>query len=542
MAISAKTSGPDFTKGVQIEILQDGESLLGHVGDEAVLLVRQNGEFHAIGAQCSHYGGPLEKGLITGETVHCPWHHSCFDLRTGEALKAPALNPIAAWHAEICEGKVFVTDKKAPVVKPRIGTEVQRFVIIGGGAAGTAAAVMLRRQGFQGSIHIVSEDKNPPYDRPNLSKDYLAGNAPESWIPLYDEDFYKQNKIELELATKADKVDPHRRNIHLSNGKTLRYDRCLIATGGSPIVPPIPGINTDKVYFLRTLQDSRRIIARTSWANKVVIIGAGFIGLEVAASLRMRNMEVHVVAPEGEPLMKQLGVHVGSHIKKLHEANGVHFHLGHAVKEIRERSIILDEGQTIDCDFIVVGTGIRPNVQLAEQAGCWIDNGVLVNEYLETSVPGVFAAGDIARWPDRRSARPIRVEHWEVAERQGQVAALNMLGDRVRFHDVPFFWTTHYGITFGYIGFSDRFDRMDVIGDMNTENFAVAYYEDQRIAALLTVGRDMESLMVEEALAHFNDDAVKDIIRTFERKMNQSPKASISPAPSGTSPDSTASL
>lgn len=528
MGVSAKLSGPDFSKGVQVEILKDDESLLGHVGEEPVLLVRKEGEFLAIGAKCSHYGGPLEKGLIVGETVHCPWHHSCFDLRTGEAIKAPALNAIPAWHVEVCDGKAYVTDKKPAVIKPRVGTEDQRFVIIGAGAAGTAAAVMLRRQGFQGTISLISEDKSLPYDRPNLSKDYLAGNAPESWIPLYDEDFYKQNKIHVELAVTAERVDSHRRTVHLTNGKTFRYDRCLIATGGTPIVPPIPGINTDKVYFLRTLQDSRRIIARTSWANKVVIIGAGFIGLEVAASLRMRNMEVHVVAPEGEPLMKQLGVHVGSHIKKLHEAHGVHFHLGHSVKEIRERSILLDDDQSIDCDFIIVGTGIHPNTSLAEKAGCWTENGILVNEYLETSVPGIFAAGDIARWPDRRSQRSIRVEHWEVAERHGQVAALNMLGDRVRFQDVPFFWTQHYDVTFGYIGFADRFDRMDVIGDMDSENFAVAYYEDQRIGALLTVGRDIESLMVEEALSHFDDDGVKEIVKSFERRRPQSSAPPVS--------------
>ncbi|WII71535.1 FAD-dependent oxidoreductase [Bdellovibrio sp. 22V] len=518
MATSAKVSGPNFAQGISEDSLLDGETMLGHVGDEPVLLVRQEGEYFAIGAVCTHYGGPLEKGTITGREVRCPWHHSCFDIRTGEALKAPALNPVAAWHVEVCENKVYVTDKKAPVIKPRFGTEFHRHVIIGAGAAGISAAVMLRRQGFQGTITVVSEDKALPYDRPNLSKDFMAGNAPEEWIPLYPPEFYRENKIHLELGVVAEKIDAHRKHILLSNGKSLLYDKCLIATGGHPVKPPIPGIDKDHIYFLRTLQDCRRIIARTSWAVRVVIIGAGFIGLEVAASLRMRNMEVHVVAPESMPLMGVVGVHVGSFLKKLHEEHGVHFHLGYHVKEIRDRSVVLDNGQSLDCDFVVVGTGIRPNTSLAEQAGLKTDHGVLVNEYLETSSSGIFAAGDIAKWPDPRSQRLIRVEHWEVAERQGQVAALNMLGDRVKFDDVPFFWTTHYDVSLGYIGFSDRFDRMDVIGDIDKRDFAVAYYEDQRVAALLTVGRDLENLQVEEALEHLDDKRVHEIFREYERR------------------------
>lgn len=518
MAISAKTSGPDFSAGVEEEILKDGESILGHVGGESVLLVRQDGEFFAVGARCSHYGGPLSEGLVVGETVHCPWHHACFDLRTGEALKAPALNPIPAWYVELREGKVFVTDKKFNVIKPREETASQRFVIIGAGAAGVSAAVALRRHGFQGTIEVLSEDKSLPYDRPNLSKDFLAGNAPDEWLPLYSQDFYSQNKIRLELGVRAEKVDPRRRTVLLSDGRTLRYDRCLLATGGEPLKPQIPGIDKGHVYLLRTLQDCRRLIARTSWSSRVVIIGAGFIGLEAAAALRMRNMEVHIVAPEELPLLKTLGVHVGSHLKKIHEHHGVHFHLGHSVREIRDRSVLLDEGQSLDCDFVVVGAGIKPNVSLAEQAGCATEKGILVNEYLETSVPGIYAAGDIARWPDPRSGRPIRVEHWEVAERQGQVAALNMLGDKVRFDEVPFFWTNQYGLSLSYVGYSDRYDRMDVMGDIDKEDFAVAYYEGDRIAALLTVGADLESLLTEEALYHMNDLKVHEILRSYENR------------------------
>lgn len=517
MATAVKDLGPDFSRGILEGTLKNGNSLLGHVGMEPVLLVRQEGEYFAVGASCTHYGGPLNEGVIEGETVHCPWHHACFDLRTGEATKAPGLNPISAWNVELHDGKVFVTDKKPLFVRPRPGTESKRFVIIGGGAAGASAAVMLRRHGFQGSVILVDEGGDLPYDRPNLSKEFLAGNAPEKWIQLYSEKFYKDNKITLELNARAEKIDTHRHSILLSDGKSLHYDRCLIATGGAARKLPIPGVEKSSVYFLRTLLDCRRIIARTSWAFRVVIVGAGFIGMEAAAALRMRNIDVHVVAPDELPLLKVFGVHVGSYLKKIHEKNGVKFHLGHTVKEIRDRSVVLDDGKSVDCDFVLIGGGIDLNTSLAEAAGCRADDGIIVDEYLETTVPGIFAAGDIARWPDPRSQRPIRVEHWEVAERQGQVAALNMLGDRVKFTDVPFFWTRQYDLKLGYVGYSDRFDRMDVMGDMDRDNFAVAFYEDERIAALLTVGRDRESLLAEQALMQLDDKKLHFILQEYER-------------------------
>lgn len=517
MAETGNNRGPDFSRGIPEESLKNGISLLGHVGGEPVLLVKQEGEIFAVGALCTHYNGPLHEGLIEGETVHCPWHHACFNLRTGEATKAPALNPIASWNVEIQDSKVFVVDKKTPVIHARAGTETKRFLIIGAGAAGVSAAVMLRRHGFQGSVTVVDEGKDLPYDRPNLSKDLLAGSAPENWVPLYSAKFYKENKINLLLDSKAVKIDSHHGQVLLSNGKTLFYDRCLIATGGFPRKPAIPGIDKSHVYFLRTLLDCRRIIARTSWAFRAVIIGGGFIAMEAASALRMRNIEVSIVFQEELPLMKVVGVHVGSYLKKLHEKNGVKFYGGCHIKEIRERSVLLDDGQKLDCDFVLVGAGIELNTSLAGATGCHVDDGVTVDEYLETSVPGIFAAGDIARWPDPRCERLIRVEHWEVAERQGQVAALNMMGDRVKFQDVPFFWTTQYDLRVRYVGYSDCFDRMDVMGDMDKDNFAVAFYEDQRIAALLTVGRDKENLLVEQALEEKNDEKLHFILREYER-------------------------
>ena len=370
---------------------------------------------------------------------------------------------------------------------------------------------------------MVTEDEAPPYDRPNLSKDYLAGTAHEDWIPLVKRNFYEHNKINLNLGVAVVKIDSNKKSVELSDGRHLRYDNLLLATGGSPVRPSIPGINHENVYVLRTLRDCKDIIERTSRAQSVAVIGAGFIGLEAAASLRQRGLEVHVIAPEDLPLLKTIGVHAGAFVKKIHEEHGVHFHLGHSVKEIRRHDVILDDDQMVPADFVIVGAGIKPNTALANQAGCHIDHGVMVNEYLETSVPGIFAAGDIAKWPDPRAQRSIRVEHWEVAERQGQVAAMNMIGEKVKFQDVPFFWTQHFDQTLNYVGYSDRFDRMDVLGDIEQKDFAVIYYEGDRVAAFLTVNRDRESLLVEEALAHLDSLKAQDIIMEFERRVHRPP-------------------
>ncbi|UYL09261.1 FAD-dependent oxidoreductase [Bdellovibrio sp. SKB1291214] len=521
MAISAQVTGPDFTKGVSVDLIQEGETILGHVGDKAVLLAKVEGEIYAVGANCTHYGGPLNQGLLAGHHIHCPWHHSSFNIKTGEAEKAPALVPISCWRTEVKDDKIFVTGKKTiprPIVR---GTESQHVVIVGGGAAGTSCAAMLRRQGFAGTIQMISHDDSIPYDRTNLSKDYLSGTAPDDWLPILKESFFDKNKIQLNLNVAVVKVDSAKRSVLLSNDKTLFYDKLVLATGGEPISPPIPGIDQPHVFMLRTLKDCHRIIDKCDGSKTVAVIGAGFIGLEVAASLKQRGIDVHVIAPEELPLIKNLGIHVGSYIKKTHESHGVRFHLGHSVKEINSRSVILDNNTKIECDFVVVGVGIKPNLELARQAGCEIDHGVIVDEYMQTTVPGVYAAGDIARWPDPRSLRPIRVEHWEVAERHGQVVACNILGARLKYQDVPFFWTQQFDKIICYIGYSDHFDRMDLLGDPGKDDFAVVYYEGDRVAAFMSVGRDLENLKVEQALNRIDYQKVEDIVRDYERHLRK---------------------
>jgi NADPH-dependent 2,4-dienoyl-CoA reductase/sulfur reductase-like enzyme/nitrite reductase/ring-hydroxylating ferredoxin subunit len=476
----------------------------GHVGDDAVLLARRGDELFAIGSTCSHYGGPLAEGLIVGETVRCPWHHACFSLRTGEALAAPAFNPMPCWRVERRDGKAFVREKVEPTQarKPARAASGQpnRIVIVGGGAAGFAAAEMLRREGFGGSVIILSSDDAAPYDRPNCSKDYLAGNAPEDWIPLRPAEYYKEQDIDVQLRTQVTSIDPKARQVMLATGGSLPFDKLLLATGAEPVRLDIPGADQPHVHVLRSLADSRAIIARAKEAQRAVVIGASFIGLEVAASLRARKIEVHVAAPERRPLERVLGREYGDFIRALHEEHGVVFHLEETATAIDAKSVKLKSGASLSADLVVVGVGVRPRTQLAESAGLAIDRGVAVNEHLETGAPGIFAAGDIARWPDPHCGENIRIEHWVVAERQGQTAALNMLGRGQRFREVPFFWSQHYDVPINYIGHAEKWDNLNIEGDIKGRDCLVRYRRNGRVLAVASIFRDLENLKAEASM------------------------------------------
>jgi NADPH-dependent 2,4-dienoyl-CoA reductase/sulfur reductase-like enzyme/nitrite reductase/ring-hydroxylating ferredoxin subunit len=498
-----ETSGPDFTQGVAVDAIDDGGMLVGHVGEDAVLLARHGSAFFAIGATCTHYNGPLAEGLIVDDTVRCPWHHACFSLRTGEALRAPALGPLPCWSTEVRNGQVFVGDKRAPAPKPRAAARTgspKSIVIVGGGAAGFAAAEMLRRQRYDGDIVMLSDDDAAPVDRPNLSKDYLAGTAPEEWVPLRDASYYAEERIDLRLNTAVAAIDPRAREVTLGDGARIGYDRLLLATGAEPVRLPLPGMDRAHVHTLRTLRDCRAIIAQAATARRAVVIGASFIGLEVAASLRARDIEVHVVAPEKRPMERILGPAMGDFVRALHEAHGVIFHLEDTATAIEASQVSLRSGDTIGADLVVAGVGVRPRLGLAEKAGLALDRGVSVDEYLETSAPGIFAAGDIARWPDAPSGAPIRVEHWVVAERQGQTAALNMIGGREKFDAVPFFWSQHYDVPINYVGHAESWDELAIDGDIASRDCVLRYKRNGRVLAVASIYRDRDSLEAELAM------------------------------------------
>jgi apoptosis-inducing factor 3 len=494
-----KLEGPDFEKGCETDEVADGEMLLGYAFGEQILVARRGDELLAIGATCTHYGGPLAKGLMVDCTVRCPWHHARFDLRTGEAIAAPALNNVACYKIEKRGDRFFVTgkiDKKA-VRKPK--SSPASVVIIGAGAAGGAAAEMLRREGYDRPVTVIGADQFLPYDRPNLSKDYLAGTAPEEWISLRSADFYREQKIDILTNSTVAALDAKQQQVTLSDGRSFGFGALLLATGAEPVRLAIPGDDLPNVCYLRTLADSRRIIEKAKNAERAVIIGASFIGLEVAWSLRERKLEVAVVGKASLPFEKILGRELGNLIHETHEAHGVQFHLGRTPAAIQERHVQLDDGTILDCDLVVVGIGVRPSTALAENAGIATDNGVLVNEFLETNVSGIFAAGDIARWPDPRAGR-IRVEHWVVAQRQGQTAARNILGAREPFVVPPFFWSNQFDLHIHYVGHSSGGDRASVSGDLNAKNASVIFDSGDKLTAVASIGRDRENLEAEVAL------------------------------------------
>ncbi|HTM19912.1 MAG TPA: FAD-dependent oxidoreductase [Kofleriaceae bacterium] len=497
-ATDTTLTGPDLAVGVDLADVPQGGSLLGHAGGEAVLLVRTDAdEVHAVGASCTHYGGPLAQGLVVGSQVRCPWHHACFDVTTGEALGAPAIDPIPCWRVERAGARIRVGDKVAPRRAAPAAGGPDSVVIVGAGAAGTAAAEMLRRQGYAGPITMVGADPARPVDRPNLSKDFLAGSAPEEWVWLRGDDFYAGHDIRLELGRAAVALDPAARTLRLADGTTLAFGGLLLATGADPVQLPIPGADGPQVFTLRTLADSRAIAARAAGAARAVVIGASFIGLEVAAALRSRGLAVDIVAPEARPLERVLGPELGDRVRALHEQHGEVFHLGRKPAAIEHDAVVLDDGTRLPADLVVVGVGVRPALTLAQQAGLTIDRGVVVDRYLQTSAPGIYAAGDIARWPDERTGEALRIEHWVVAQRQGQTAARNLLGQQRPFRDVPFFWSMHHDLRISYVGHASAWDRIDVRGDREC---LAAYRRGDRILAVATIGRDHASLQAERLL------------------------------------------
>ena len=498
--------GPDLAAGVPSADVPEGGMLVGHVGDEAVLVARVGSDLFAIGAHCTHYHGPLSEGLIVGHTVRCPWHHAHFCLRTGEALAAPAIDPVGAWRVEEQDGKIVVAGARPPEPpKKRSAAGPRRIVVAGGGAGGFAAAEMLRRRGFDGAVTLVSADLAAPYDRPNCSKDYLAGEAPAEWMPLRGDDWYADHDIDLRLGAEVAGLDLSARSVGLRSGEQLSYDGLVLALGAEPVRPPIAGFDQPTVMTLRSLADADAILAATKGARRVVIVGASFIGLEVAASLKHHGLDVRVAAPETIPFAHVLGDEVGRWIQRLHEANGVVFHLGRKVMGYEGGRLGLDDGSQLAADFVVAGTGVRPRTALAEAAGLAVDRGVVVDARLRASAPGVFAVGDLARFPDARTGELIRIEHWVHAERQGQHAARVLLGEDGPYAETPFFWSVHQGTTLNYVGHASDFDPPRIEGSLDAGDATIRYAKGGRLLAMATVGRDRASLEagveLEDALA-----------------------------------------
>ncbi|HEX8171358.1 MAG TPA: FAD-dependent oxidoreductase [Thermoanaerobaculia bacterium] len=497
----------DLRGGIEAAELREGAMLAGTVGDDKVLLLRSEGRVHAVGAECPHYHAPLADGIVVDGTIRCPWHHACFNLATGAVERAPALMPLAVYRVDERDGRYFVGERVTPPAKSARGPE--SVVIVGAGAAGVNAAQTLRTEGYYGRIVLISREEQLPYDKPNLSKDFLAGHAPPEWLPLQPREFYDEQRIELRLGVEVTSIDPAAHAITTASGERIEYGALVLATGASPRTLNVSG--GERAQTFRTQIDAERVAA--SGARSAVVIGSSFIGLEVAASLRQKELDVTVVSPDRVPLERVLGAEVGARVQQIHEQHGVQFRLGRSVASIDDRAVVLDDGSRIEGDLIVAGVGVTPDLGLARAAGVEVGNGVLVDERLRTSQPDIYACGDIASWPDAPSGERRRVEHWVVAGRQGQTVAHNILGREERFTAVPFFWSAHYDVVIAYVGYGNGWDSVQIDGKLADNDATIVYRRGGEIVAVATVGRDAVSLAAEAAMDRGDRARLEELVR-----------------------------
>ena len=494
----------EWIKAIAESELKDGIPVVVEVEEKKVLLVRSEGKVYACGNECSHYHAPLSDGLVTAHVVTCPWHNARFDIRDGQLVSPPGLNGIPSYETKVEGSHVWVRQSGKGTIPMPEGEDGRTMLILGAGAAGNSAAETLRREGFAGRIVMVTGEAHDPYDRTMLSKDLLSGEAPTKWLPLRGQKFYDRLKIEVMTEKQATAVNPASRTVTFADGSTMSADRILIATGAKPRTLPVPGADRAGCHTLRSRQDAEAILAELEAAGSAVIVGASFIALEVACSLRARELEVHIVAPEQIPLAKVFGEEIGGRIKRTHEENGVHFHLGQTVKEFagskRVSEVVLADGSRLEADLVIVGVGVEPVVDFLEGSGLAKDGAVPVNGRLETAAEGIFAAGDIAVFPDGRSGEPRRIEHWVEAGRQGMHAARCMLGSEDPYREVPFFWSKQYGSSLRYIGHAPNFDEVVFRGSVTDKFFLAGFYVDGKLAAAASVGKARELIRLGQLL------------------------------------------
>ena len=488
----------DLSEGVAVEEFAATGMVDGVLGDEPILLVRTPAGFRAVGALCTHNKAPLAKGVMVGDTIRCPWHHACFSADTGNARAAPAFAPLGRWAVEQRGGRVFVGAKHPDgPVRPEATREP--IVVVGAGAAGAAAADALCRLGAGSVTTLIGAEPEPPYDRTTLTKHFLSGQKGEEALPLPMPDLAARG-VTVRLGTTVVAIHRDRGEIVLSDGTVLPYGKLILATGAEPRRLDVPGADLPHVKVLRTAADARAILAAAETMPRVAVVGGAFIGMEAAAALRDRGLEVAVISPDPQPLAKALGTALSDAVMAAHHKRGTTFRLGRSVQRIEPGRVTLDDGSEVPADLVVVGVGVSPRLALAQAAGLTIDEGVEVDEFLRTSDPAIFAVGDIARWPDPHGAGRVRVEHWAVAQRQGQIAAANALGAALRYDAVPFFWTMHFDFSARAVGHAGKGDGVSVEGDPKGRDATIRFTRDGADTATVTVERDKLALEAELAM------------------------------------------
>ncbi|KTT33470.1 pyridine nucleotide-disulfide oxidoreductase [Pseudomonas oryzihabitans] len=481
--------------------LREDRGTAVEIEDTEILLLRVGDEVRAFQANCPHAGAPLKDGAVCQGRLVCPWHKASFAVADGSLCEPPALDALQRYPVEVRDGEVLVGTEPLPAPTSTTPHDERLFVIVGAGAAGTAAAAALREFGYGGRILLIGREAGEPYDRTALSKFVLQGDkAPEEAPALRDADFFRQQRIER-LHAEVVRLDAKQQQVEVANGQILNYDGCVLATGGEPKPLAVPGAALKGVHLLRTRADAVAILADLPEAGRAVIVGASFIGLEAASALRKQGLTVDVVAPASLPFVKQMGETLGQHFKTLHEANGVTFHAPNEVVGFEGdghvQQVRLKDGTRLPADLVLVGTGITPatgflaNLPLAE------DGSVPVDAQLRAA-EGLYAVGDLATFPF--AGQPTRIEHWRLAQQHGRLAARNLLGHAEAYADVPFFWTLHHGKRYEYLGHPRHWDAMHLDGSLGDQTFVALLLAEELVVGVVACQRQRATAILAQRL------------------------------------------
>lgn len=492
-------------RGIQVE-----------VGDKKMVLVQHGDEVRAYQGECPHAGAPLADGAICNGHLICPWHKAEFAISDGHLCEPPALDALIRYPLLVIEDQIHVDDQAMELPHGNLSDDDRCFVVIGAGAAGTAAACALREKDFNGRLLLIDRESKPGYDRTALSKFVLAADMrPDEIPPLREESFYEENRIER-IQGEVMKLDVVNKRLTLSDGRRIAYDAALITTGGEPRVLPLVGADLPQVLTLRSRDDATKILAAAQPGKHALIVGDSFIGLEAASALRKHGVDVTVIAHHQTPFAAQLGERIGKALRTLHERNGVLFRThvdvsrfegdGHA-EDMQLRTAVLNNGERMPVDLALIGIGVTPSTQFIDGLQLEKDGSLAVDSGMKAG-PDLWAAGDIATFPV--NGQPLRIEHWRLAQQHARIAAGNMLGGETRYADVPFFWTFHYGNRLDYLGHAKDWDDIVYLGEPENFEFLALICKQGTVHAVVGCKREREMAVLAERMKQplFKDEAL----------------------------------